>query len=96
MTVPVRHNDEAAHRRELAQEINRNILYVSTVTLTTSQTTTTVTDPRMGTDKTVVLTPTDANAAAENIYLSSALNGSFVLTHASAGTTRTFNYVIIG
>lgn len=96
MTVPVRHNDETAHRRLLAQEINRNILYVSSVTLTTSQTTTTVTDPRMGSDKTVVLTPKDANAAAENIYLSSALNGSFVLTHASSGTTRTFNYVIIG
>jgi hypothetical protein len=96
MTVPVRHSDSAAHRRLIALEINKNLLYVSTLTLTLSQTTTTVTDVRMGSDKTVVLTPTDANAAAENIYLSSALNGSFVLTHANAGTTRTFNYVIIG
>lgn len=96
MSAPVRHSNDAAHRRLLANEINRQELFVSIVTLTTSSTTTTVTDARMGTDKTVVLTPTDANAAAENIYLSSALDGSFVLTHASAGTTRTFNYVIIG
>ena len=96
MTVPTRHNDEAAHRRLMANAINRNTLYPAAVTLSTGQTTTTVTDDRMGSDKIVVLTPTDANAAAEAVYVSSSLNGSFILTHANSGTTRAYNYVIIG
>ena len=94
--VPVNHTDGAAHRRLLAQGINRLIPTVESVTLTTSSTTTTVTDKRMGEDQMVILTPTNANAAAENIYVSSKANGSFVLTHASAGTTRTFDYIIKG
>ena len=94
--VPVLHSNPEAHRRALAGAINLLIPSVQSVTLTTSSTTTTVTDTRMGEDLMVILTPTNANAAAENIYVSSELNGSFVLTHASAGTTRTFNYLIVG
>jgi len=94
--VPVRHNDGAAHRRLIADLANSLIPIVQTVTLTTLSTTTTVTDKRMGTEKTVLLIPTDANAAAETIHLSSKLNESFVLTHASSGTTRTFDYIVIG
>lgn len=95
-SVPVRHDNEVAHRRLLASAINRNRTVVRSVTLTLSSATTTVTDEKMGEDKSVILTPTNSAAASEAIYLSSALNGSFVLTHANAGTTRTFDYMIVG
>ena len=94
--VKTTHADERAHRRELADAINLLIPVVQSVTLTTSSTTTTVTDARMGSDKTVLLIPTNSNAASENWHLSTKGNGSFVITHANAGTTRTFDYIIIG
>ena len=94
--VPVNHVNSDAHRRLLAQTINQLIPTVQTVTLTTSSTTTSVTDVRMGTGRMVILTPTNALAAAEDIWVSTKANGSFILTHASAGTTRTFDYLIEG
>ncbi len=94
MSVPVVHTDPAAHRRLIAQALNNIIPVVKSVTLTLASTTTTVTDERMGEDRTVLLMPTTSAASSENYYLQTKNNGSFVLNHASAGTTRTFDYVI--
>jgi len=94
--VPVVHSSDIEHRRLIAQLANQLIPVIKTVTLTLTSTTTTVTDEQMGEDRTVLLIPTNSNAASENIHLSSKLNGSFVLTHASAGTTRNYDYIIIG
>lgn len=96
INVPVNHSNADQHRRLLAGAINQLIPVVKSVVLTLTSTTTTVTDERMGEDKSVILIPIDADAASEDIYLSSKLNGSFVLTHSSAGTTRTYDYIIIG
>ena len=96
MSIPITHANETEHRRKMAMQINLLIPVVKSVTLATSSTTTTVTDEKMGKAKTVQLIPTNANAAAENIHLSTKNDGSFVLTHTSAGTTRTFDYFIVG
>jgi len=95
MAIPVAHSNSIAHRRLIAQAVNSLIPTVKEVTLTTSSTTTTVTDEKMGVDKTVILIPTTADAASESVYLSSKLNGSFVLTHSSSATSRVFDYIII-
>lgn len=58
-------------------------------------TTTTVTDPRVGQDSVVLLSPTSSAASTENWYISAVNDGSFVVTHSAAGTTRTFGYVVI-
>ena len=95
ISVPIRHQHDDAHRRLLAEAINQLIPVIKSVVLTTSSATTTVTDDKMGTSKTVILLPTDVGASTEDWYISSKLNGSFVITHANNGTTRTFDYVII-
>lgn len=72
-----------------------------TVTLTASQATTTLTDPRIGTDTVICLVPTTANAAAEvgagGLYISAVTAGSATLTHANnAQTDRDFSYSLQG
>ena len=94
--IPVTYHNESAHRRLIADQVNRNTPTIKSLTLNNSSATTTVTDEKMGKDKTVILTPTNANAATESIYLSTKDNGSFVLTHSVAATTRTFDYLIVG
>ena len=68
------------------------------VTLTTSSTTTTVTNPVVGAGAKVQLTPTNADAASEaaSTYVSSVSDGSFVITHPSNGDTRTWNWHAVG
>ncbi len=58
-------------------------------------TTTTVTDPRVGQDSVILLSPTSSAASSENWYISAVNDGSFVVTHSAAGTSRTFGYAII-
>lgn len=94
--IPVSNVNSEAHRRQIAQTINLLIPVVKSIALTTSSATTTITDEKMGEDKTVVLIPTDSDAASENWYLSSKLNGSFVITHSNNALTRTFDYTIVG
>lgn len=71
------------------------------VTLTANQTTTAVTDVRVGTDSVISLMPTTANAAAEvgagGMYVGTVTAQSFTITHANnAQTDRTFTYAIQG
>lgn len=71
----------------------------STVTLRASQTTTTLTDDKIGSDSVILFMPTTANAktAAANLYVSARTSGSATLTHASnAAVDQTFGYVVIG
>lgn len=71
-----------------------------TVTLTTGATTTTVSNQIVAPEDVILLSPTNADAAGEvgagTIYVSAVAKGEFTLTHANAGTTRTFGYVVIG
>lgn len=68
---------------------------VGEVTLTNASTTTTLTDPRISPGSFVDLSPMSADAAGEAWSIVPG-DGSAVITHASAGTTRTFKYVILG
>jgi hypothetical protein len=68
------------------------------ITLANSVTTTTVVNSAVTPDSKINLTATSAAAAAAlaGTYVSSKSYGSFVITHASATTTRTFDYVVFG
>ena len=89
--------------RKIASSINRIVEgrtdNYGSVTLTANDTTTTVTNQWASENSTIVLSPRTANAAAAvaTTYVSSKLNGSFVLTHANnAQTDKTFDYAMIG
>ena len=104
--APFRVPSASAGTRELAESVRDaqrgRLNAAGTVTLTANQTTTTVTDQRIGQDTYVGLTPETANAAAEvgggTLYVSGRTAGtSFTLTHANnAQTDRDFRYVLIG
>jgi hypothetical protein len=86
--------------RETSEVVN-NILQgklnaTATVTLSNSSTTTTVPDYRVGGDSVILFMPTTADAATENIWVSARSKNSFIITHASASTTRTYAYAVIG
>jgi hypothetical protein len=70
-----------------------------TVTLTANAASTTVTAINCAEGSQVFLSPKTANAAAAlaTTYVSSVLNGSFVLTHANnAQADKTFGWVALG
>ena len=72
-----------------------------TVTLGTSVATTTVTSEVISADCYPQLTPASANGATEmgngTIYVSSVLDGSFIITHANNATAdRTFHWHAVG
>lgn len=76
---------------------------VGTVTLMTSATSTTVTDPNCAAGTTPILTPCTSDAAAEikngTLYMPAAtiVNGGFVIRHANgASSDRTFRYALYG
>lgn len=81
--------------RALYEAIQQLQPKTGTVTLTTSSTTTTVSDPRVGTDSVVLLQATNNNAASDNVWVSSKDYGEFVISHASDASTRTFDYVVV-
>lgn len=69
------------------------------VKLVASATTTTVNFPTVSVSSMIILSPRTANAAAAvpTTYISSVLNGSFVITHANnTQTDRTFDFAAIG
>ena len=86
--------------RETSEIVN-NILQgklnaTATVTLTNSATTPTVTDYRVSGDSVILFMPTTSDAATENLWVSARSKNSFTITHASASTTRTYAYAVIG
>lgn len=73
---------------------------IGEVTLTPSQATTVVTDPKAGIDSHIDFMPLTENAATEYVggmYVSSQGKETFTITHANnAQTDRDFRYVITG
>ena len=105
--VNLRGADPVEHGRQIALVLNRvnqgKINAVAELTLRASETTTVLEDARLAQGSFVYLDPITANAAAKlaagTVYCLSAnrLGGSWIFTHANAGTTdRTYRVLIIG
>jgi hypothetical protein len=101
--VPLMLPNEQEHRRQIAQAVNQQLQgklnAVVQITLTPNQTTTTVTDARLGANTYIGFCPLTADAAAAltGLYVSQQINGEATLTHAnSAAVDRTFNLLLIG
>jgi phage tail sheath gpL-like len=91
-------------QRENAEVVN-NILQgklnaTASVTLTNSATSTAVTDFRVGAESVILFMPTTSDGASElaagGMFVSARSKNTFTITHASASTTRSFDYVVIG
>ena len=102
---PVDSQDEAAHRKLLAQAIQDilggKVNVTKSITLTANAASTTISDPRIGSTTAVVLVPTTSNAAAAlaTTYQTwpNAMAEAAVINHANnAQTDRTCVAVLIG
>lgn len=87
----------ASGENDLSRELlGGSTTATGTVTLTNAATTTTVTHYGVSSNAHIDLEPTNAAMATEwattRPYVSSKTKGSFVITHANAGTTRTLSY----
>lgn len=67
-----------------------------TVTLAHGDTSTTITDARLGVGRLVLLVPLDANGAGLSWHLSSIANGSCVIAHADPAADAAFGWFVIG
>tara|TARA_R100000231_G_scaffold131114_1_gene103020 strand:+ start:2470 stop:2799 length:330 start_codon:yes stop_codon:yes gene_type:complete len=101
--VPLSIPDTGQHLRlvstSLNNTINGKLNSTGTITLRASQTTTTLSDARIGGNSVVVFMPTTANGrtALNGLYVSARANGSATLTHASSGNTdQNLSYCVIG
>ncbi|HZS83825.1 MAG TPA: hypothetical protein VFA50_13200 [Stellaceae bacterium] len=102
--VPEWQSDAAAHRRKLAQAINRinsgKVNCTLAVTLQAGATATTVQDPRIGPASFLLWMPQTASASAAEragIYVTGRAKGSAVLNHAASGATdQIMTLVILG
>ena len=102
--VPEWESDAAAHRRKLAQAINRidagKINCTLSVTLRASETTTAILDPRVGPFSVLLWMPQTASAAAAagaGIYVAGRGKGVAVLSHpASAAADQAMTVAILG
>jgi len=100
--APVDHSPEREHRRLIAERANNNAMgklhNLGEVTLTANQTTTTITDTRIGGGSFLFFTPLTADARSEGIpALTSTDNGTATLTHSNdASTDRDYVYAIFG
>ena len=72
----------------------------ASVTLTSSTTTTAVTDYNSGPESAVLFMPTTTAAATElaagGMYVSARSKNSFTITHSNATSSRIFTYVVVG
>lgn len=100
--VPGRNNTDLTKINQAIDQIDQGRLNCSgEFTLAASATTTTVFAPTVGDETMIVFSPTTANAAGALattfILAANIVSGSFIVSHASAGTTdRTFNWIGIG
>lgn len=99
-TLPV----DGGDNRQVA-EVVRGIMdgrtnNTGSVTLSAgSAITTSLNDPRIGQDSSIVFGPVTANAAAfmNSMYVSAKVRGVATITHpANSATDRTFKYIIVG
>jgi hypothetical protein len=95
-----RKNIEEKLARVLNNAVGGRINCTVAVTLRASQTTTTVTDPRISATSFLMWMPTTANASTAEkagIYVSARGNGTATLTHASnAAVDQSFIMLILG
>ncbi|AYD00916.1 hypothetical protein [Neorhizobium sp. NCHU2750] len=84
--------------RQVAQIVNQIVQAIDSATgsvnLTNSTTTTTVSNAKVTTSSRIFLQPRNSAAVTSGAFVSSISSGSFVITHASATTVRTFDYLI--
>ena len=94
--------NQGGNPRQVAEVVNRvldgGLNSTGSVTLQTSSATTVVSDVRVGENSVITFMPKDTNAAAEltALYISASTNGTFTITHNNSGTTRAYEYIIIG
>ena len=93
-----------SNARDVSDVVN-NILAgkqnnTDSVTLTNSATSTAVTDYRVGPTSVILFMPTTADGASElaagGMYVSARAENTFTITHASATTPRSYDYVVVG
>lgn len=100
--VPGRNNEDLTKINQAIEQIDQGRLNCSgTFTLAAGATTTTVPAPTVASGTEINFSPTTANAAAAMtstyILASNVSAGSFIVSHANAGTTdRTFSFIAIG
>ncbi len=86
--------DDAEFRRQIL-EVKQGLTFVAgTLSLTSNSSTTTITRLGVSASSAVSLTPYNAGARTEGIPQCVPAAGSFVLTHASVSSTRTYRYVV--
>ena len=98
--VPLSNPVAEEHRRQIAIVVNNTLdgklNSTGTVTLTASQTTTTIADKRLGGNSVLVFMPTTSNASAgmTSLFVSSQGKQTATLSHANNGQTdRTYKYL---
>ena len=101
--VPEQFADEKEHRRHLARAVNRinGGKFDCTVdaTLRASQTSTTLSDPRIGATSHLMAMPLSASAQAAqgSIWYSNPMKGQITVNHASsAEVDQNFRFAILG
>ena len=101
--VPLSIPDQGQHLRlvstSLNNTINGKLNSTGTITLRASQTTTTLTDARIGGNSIILFMPTTANGstALNGLHVSARASGSATLTHASStNTDQNLSYCVIG
>ncbi len=102
-TVPLSISDTAQHLRLVSASLNNTINWklnsTGTITLRASQTTTTLTDARLGGNYVILFMPITANGRTglNGLHVSARASGSATLTHASSGNAdQNLAYTIIG
>jgi hypothetical protein len=90
--------------RQISEVVNLMMLgktnNTGTVTLRQSETSTVITDIKIGSNSVILFMPTTADAADEmshgHFYVSSRGKGTATITHGNHNTTMTFAYVVVG
>tara|TARA_S200002703_G_C3700544_1_gene215138 strand:- start:382 stop:711 length:330 start_codon:yes stop_codon:yes gene_type:complete len=102
-TVPLSIPDTEQHLRlvstSLNNTINGKLNSTGSITLRANQTTTTLTDARIGGNSVIVFMPTSANGRTglNGLHVSARASGSATLTHASSGNSdQNLSYCVIG
>ena len=88
--------DDPRQVKEVVNNIVRQFDNYGSVTLTNGSTTTLVINPKVNPLSVVILQATNEAARSSTTSVSAKGDGQFTITHASAATARTFDYVIFG
>ena len=103
LNVPVSMPNQAQHLRLISNTVNNTLdgklNSTGDVTLRASQTTTTLTDARLGGNSIILFMPITANGRTglNGMYVSARAEGSATLTHASSSNAdQNLSYCVIG